>query len=110
RAGAPAARAAHAPAAVRRPRRCTAWARRRRNGRRDRPRVRPPTACPEPGPGSLDLSRFRAWLAGRKRRPVLDHAVERLARLDHAQFAARTLLDRGAAVLALELGHLGGQR
>src|SRR3546814_19205470 len=29
--------------------------------------------------------------------------------LDHAQLAARALLDRGAAVFTLEFGHLGGE-
>src|SRR3546814_6030146 len=61
-------------------------------------------------PGSLAVLRFRVVPAGRRYRPaVLDHAVERLARLDHAQLAARALLDRGAAVFTLEFGHLGGE-
>src|SRR3546814_5443329 len=108
--GAPAARAAHAPAAVRRPRRGTAWARRRRSGRRDRRRGLRPRACRGIDPGSLAVLRFRVVPAGRRYRPaVLDHAVERLARFDHAQLAARALLDRGAAVFTLEFGHLGGE-
>src|SRR3546814_6788296 len=108
--GAPAARAAHAPAAVRRRRPGTAWARRRRSGRRGRRLGQPPKAFRGTDPGSLAALRFRFRFVRRRGPAVLDDAVERLARLDHAQLAARALLDRGAAVLALELGHFRGQR
>src|SRR3546814_15844983 len=61
-------------------------------------------------PGSLAVLRFRVVPAGRRYRPaVLDHAVERLARLDHAQLAARALLARGAAVFTLAFAHPAGE-
>src|SRR5690606_20956945 len=107
--GARAARAAYAPAAVRRPPPGIAWARPRRNGRRARPRAPRPRAGPGPGPGrSRRLLPPRVF--GRRRGCGLDYAVEGFARLDHPQLAAGALLDRGAAVLALEFGHFRRQR
>src|SRR5690606_15756805 len=81
----------------------------RRSGYRARQPAPPPTpAC------SRQRLRRRGTVraaAGRRRRcdrRVLDHAVELLAGLDHAQLAARAFLDRGLAFL--QVLDLGGER
>src|SRR5690606_24873813 len=101
---------AHAPAAARQRPSGTAWAPARRSGYRGRRRA----PRPRPGWSWHDLLRrvVRARLRGGRGRPggrrVLDHAVELLAGLDHAQLAARALLDGGLAFL--EVLDLGGER
>src|SRR5690606_25693372 len=105
RPGATARRPGHGrAAAVRRPRR-TAWAARHRSGCRGRRRPRSPRPR-APGPGSRPPLRVRLRL--RTVALVVDHAVEHFARADHAQLAARALLDRGLA--RLEVGHFRRQR
>src|SRR5690606_13044806 len=74
------------------------------------------SGCPAPRPAPPPRSR-RRLLAGtiacrRRRRAAgrVDDPVERFARPDHAQLAARALLDRGLAGRGLEVGDLGRQR
>src|SRR5690606_21351961 len=88
-----AARATRARSAVRLRSRGTAWAPRRPGANRS----------PPPGP------RPRSWRRLRGRRFLrLDHPVEGLARLDHAQLVARTLFHGRLA--RLEVLDFGGQR
>src|SRR5690606_24469202 len=87
------ARAAHARSAARLRPRGTAWAPRRPGASRS----------PPPGP------RPRSWRRLRGRRFLrLDHPVEGLARLDHAQLVARALFHGRLA--RLEVLDFGGQR